>query len=115
MARCQNLRTKTLMEPVIIFVLIGHVLLVLLGIAWWISNFGKLPDYGNSSQYLRRRVASRRRVPNPVLSVDPAWFQYSRPKQHDSHRTLADDPRAHQFCISRPRPMGRDGDDREIQ
>jgi hypothetical protein len=39
-------------RSVIFVVLIGNALLLLLGVAWWITNLGTKPDYGDSNQYL---------------------------------------------------------------
>jgi hypothetical protein len=40
-------------EPVVVAVLIGQLLLVPLGVAWWIINLGTRPHYGDSNQYLQ--------------------------------------------------------------
>jgi hypothetical protein len=53
MVRYQNLRTRTGTGPAGVLVLIGHILLVLVGIVWWITNLGTRPDYGDSNQYLQ--------------------------------------------------------------
>ncbi|MCP4284332.1 MAG: hypothetical protein GY792_07775 [Gammaproteobacteria bacterium] len=41
------------MRLVVAVVLIGNVAVVLLAVAWWITNLGTRPAYGDSSQYLR--------------------------------------------------------------
>jgi len=40
-------------KPVVAIMLVGHAMLMLIAIVWWVLNLETLPDYGDSRQYLR--------------------------------------------------------------